>query len=356
MNFGFIHNFIEWFENDEFAVIYSGSFNDTTLLSLTDLIAIHYEKCYPKSKLKAKFVYLTIEAFQNAIKYASSLNKENIPERFFMTRKRNDDFIISTANAVEKSTVEKLKNKIDSLNKMNKNELKKRYKEVLLNQQFSHKGGAGLGFIEMTRKTNQNLNYAFRPIDQYLSLYFLIINFQSNEKNNVDISKNLFDIYDIISQNKIILFIKHDFDEHINGAIFRTVEDNLKIQNTYRRKLIYQLMVESLQNISRYSNDDKNKKTGVFYLLRNNQDDFIIITGNFVHYLDIDFLNDFLKILKNSDKKTLDELYRKSLRNDDFDGHGGIGLIDIARSAKFFDYKFYKINENYSFFVLIFKV
>ena len=54
---------------------------------------------------------------------------------------------------------------------MTKDELKSLYKLILNNQEFSNKGGGGLGMIDMARKTGSKLDYAFFEIDDSNSFY-----------------------------------------------------------------------------------------------------------------------------------------------------------------------------------------
>jgi len=55
-------------------------------------------------------------------------------------------------------------NKIDQLNKLTTDEIKRLYRETINNSAFSAKGGAGIGMIDMARKTGNKLNYQFLPV------------------------------------------------------------------------------------------------------------------------------------------------------------------------------------------------
>jgi hypothetical protein len=70
-----------------------------------------------------------------------------------------------------------LKEKIDKINSLSKDELKDFYKFVLNNQTFSEKGGGGLGLIDMARKTGNKLEYqfsSFNPEFDFFNLNVLI--------------------------------------------------------------------------------------------------------------------------------------------------------------------------------------
>ncbi|MEA3451964.1 MAG: SiaB family protein kinase, partial [Bacteroidota bacterium] len=157
-------DFFNQFWKDNLVIIYCGYFNDKSLISLTDIIALHYDIEESKNKFKGRFVYLTVETFQNVIRYTKPLmDKMNLNghKNFFFTKKVDDDFFISTANVVKPKSIDIIEKKIKEVNNLSQEELNTKYKEVLLNKAFSEEGGAGLGFIEMGRKTKQNLDYSF---------------------------------------------------------------------------------------------------------------------------------------------------------------------------------------------------
>ena len=73
------------------------------------------------------------------------------------------------------SNTEKLKKKIDEINAMTKEELKSYYLESLKNTELSEKGGAGLGMIDMARKSGQKLDYRFDPLNDRFTFFSLMI-------------------------------------------------------------------------------------------------------------------------------------------------------------------------------------
>ena len=56
---------------------------------------------------------------------------------------------------------------------MNPNEIREVYRQMLSNSEFSDKGGAGLGLIEMAKKTGNKLDYDFISLDKNYSYFIL---------------------------------------------------------------------------------------------------------------------------------------------------------------------------------------
>ncbi len=341
----------DFFEKDELTIFYLGDFIDRSLLALTDLITSYDDKSNTLGTLKKKIVYLIIESFQNVIRY--SLNSEL--HSFFMTRKIKDSYYISTANVISDAGIIDLKERIDSLNIMDGKELKEKYKEILLNKKFSEAGGAGLGLVEISRKTMQKIDYHFETLSNDETIFYFLLKYLKENADSCTDAVEVKHIYNFFRANNIILFFKHEFDESITEAVLRTAELNFKTTDERQKKLAFHLSVEVLQNLSIHAYEVNGKRNGIFYV-QEYSDGYFIKIGNFVHNYDIKDLNTFLKILKNSTKEDLNHLYKEQLVADEFDGNGGLGFIDIAREAKEFNFKFFEINDEYSFFAFSFKI
>ena len=57
---------------------------------------------------------------------------------------------------------------------MDKGEIRKLYREIIQNMELSSKGGAGLGFLDMARRSGQKLQFAFEPIDEQHSFFYMM--------------------------------------------------------------------------------------------------------------------------------------------------------------------------------------
>jgi len=62
---------------------------------------------------------------------------------------------------VNQETMQLLTERLEDLNAMEPEELKAAYKQTLREGSFSEKGGAGLGLIEIARKSSEKLKYSF---------------------------------------------------------------------------------------------------------------------------------------------------------------------------------------------------
>ena len=80
-------------------------------------------------------------------------------------------FNIITGNFIPTEHSYSLKSKIDEINETDKEGLRTLYKVTLSNGEFTDKGTAGLGLIQLARKTGEKLNYKFDKVNSNYSYF-----------------------------------------------------------------------------------------------------------------------------------------------------------------------------------------
>jgi hypothetical protein len=133
-----------------------------------------------ESNIKRKVFNIMVEALQNIVKHSSEANAQagNLVSQsaIFMIGKQPNQYSIMTGNPIKKSATAALKKNLDDLNQLDKDGLKEMYKEVIKNTQISEKGGAGLGFVDMARKSGEPLQFDFPEIDAEYNFFCLKVN------------------------------------------------------------------------------------------------------------------------------------------------------------------------------------
>ena len=160
---------------------YEGPFSFSTvdwLLSEFKLAAQDHDIPFKSYK---KMISIMIEALENITKYSDQFHSSEGDTTDFCPScsiSRNGSCIeLITKNPVKKADVNSLREKIDRVNSSNRDELKELYKSTITNGEFSPKGGAGLGFIEMAKTSGNKLEYAFDKLSDDYSLYTFRVSF-----------------------------------------------------------------------------------------------------------------------------------------------------------------------------------
>lgn len=157
---------------------YHGEINGPIISELLDDLDF---KCInldvPDTKRK-KIFNIAVEMFQNLYHYTRDLIVEGIEEEVIRTvflcfEIDEDCYYLKTQNLIINKDEEKLKQKIDKVNNMDSRELRDYYRYVLNNEGFSDKGGAGLGFIDMKKRSGEYLSYEISKVNENLKKYTL---------------------------------------------------------------------------------------------------------------------------------------------------------------------------------------
>jgi hypothetical protein len=154
-------------------LVYEGEFTQEITKSVLSMAEKNMETLNEDTSIKKKVFNVMVECLQNICKHSEEFSPENtmFNTAVFTIGKENNEYRIATGNVIYNDRVEKLKNKIDNINGLDKEGLKELYKNALSASELSEKGGAGLGFIDMARKSGQKLDYTFIKIDDQISFF-----------------------------------------------------------------------------------------------------------------------------------------------------------------------------------------
>jgi hypothetical protein len=129
--------------------------------------------------LESKIFSTVIEQAQNIIFYSDerlpvpALNEEMVGVGTITVGMEDGHYFVICGNMIANGKVEKLNQKLTTIQKMNQDELKQYYKEQRRMTPDADSKGAGIGFIEMARKSSRVIEFAFRKLDEQNS-YFTI--------------------------------------------------------------------------------------------------------------------------------------------------------------------------------------
>lgn len=148
----------------------------TTILQIMESKLDHIDE---KPKTKKKVFNILVECLQNLYHHIDSDSDKNLSQEeksaLLMIAKTPTHYLITTGNYMSSDEVPKLKDKLDLVNSMDKDELKQFYKQVLNEGQMSDKGTAGLGMIDIARKSGEKLEYNFHPVKENITFYSLAV-------------------------------------------------------------------------------------------------------------------------------------------------------------------------------------
>lgn len=155
-------------------LIYEGEFTQEVTKSVLAMAERNMDSFGEQSSVKRKVFNVMVECLQNISKHAENYEPGRYAKNnaIFMIGKRETDYLLTSGNALMKDDVPDMTRKLNELNQMDKAQLKERYKKIIKEPGgLSEKGGAGLGFVDMARKSGNPLDFNFESIDDKLSFF-----------------------------------------------------------------------------------------------------------------------------------------------------------------------------------------
>lgn len=156
-------------------VAYKGGVNGDFFVHILHMVENKLQKIEPSVKLRKKIFNILVEILQNIYHYfEESETEEKDAAVVFFLYKDNEDYCIYTGNQIKKENVIALKLMLDRINALDKEQLKKLYREKLIKSDAVN-GRAGLGIIDIKRKAGAKIDYQFKSLDDKHSFFNLIV-------------------------------------------------------------------------------------------------------------------------------------------------------------------------------------
>jgi len=166
--------------DDRIILLFSGELNFELQASIVSALEKKIDTLEADRKIKKKFYNVATECIQNLLFHTEEVmtNDETLSpfEKKSVTITAyaiSRFFVVQTSNYVPVEKQPQIQEKLDFVNSKTEEELKESYKSVLENERFSEKGTAGLGYIDIVRKSKQKLRYEFFPLNADYSLFTL---------------------------------------------------------------------------------------------------------------------------------------------------------------------------------------
>jgi anti-sigma regulatory factor (Ser/Thr protein kinase) len=296
------------------------------------------------SGLGKKMSFVIVECFQNILKHAE--NRESIghlmeDEGMFSFKNIDGSFVLNSINVVNNPEAVKIENLVSKVNSLNEEDLKLYYLENLKNNPISERGGAGLGLIELARKSKQKIHYKIEDLNNGYSHFHQQITLKKSDQQK-DHSHHLEhsgELYKMMIADDIVLMYKGEFTQRSILPLLELAEYNARDKSMDQRKTLRaaHVTVEMLQNISKHGKKqtDSEINQGIF-MLGKKEDKLILTAGNIVNISEKILLEEKLDFLVSLDEYELKELHKSTLRASirfENKHNSGLGLIEVAQAS-----------------------
>jgi hypothetical protein len=120
---------------------------------------------------------MMMEMAQNIMRYSVEESDSDVSEDArigsIVIGHENNAYFVLCGNMVYNTEVDKLKDKLEKIRDMDRQQLRRYHKEQIRRRHEKGSQGAGLGFIGMAKKASRPIEFSFRKIDEEKSYFSL---------------------------------------------------------------------------------------------------------------------------------------------------------------------------------------
>ncbi|SMG12109.1 hypothetical protein SAMN05661096_00467 [Marivirga sericea] len=160
-------------ESEELLLAYQGIITDSLTNNLLTLAENKLAMVEYNSRIKKKVFNILVEVLQNIYHNQEEIRNSTFQEILVMVVKTSSSYEIISGNYIDQKNKSLLKKRIEEINQLTNDELRTKYRSKLDEGVFSDKGRAGLGIMDMVRKSGRPLQFGFKTIDDNYAYFSL---------------------------------------------------------------------------------------------------------------------------------------------------------------------------------------
>jgi hypothetical protein len=171
----FIYDLHRTMMSENLILVYQGDFTQESTKSILSMAERNLDSSGEESSIKRKVFNVMVEALQNIVKHSDELVDGEVRSHaaIFLIGRQTSQYTIMSGNPIRKENVAGLTEKLHQINNLDKEGLKELYKSIIKSTTISEKGGAGLGFVDMARKSGTKLEFDFPEMNSEYCFFCL---------------------------------------------------------------------------------------------------------------------------------------------------------------------------------------
>jgi hypothetical protein len=331
---------------------YRGIVDSTIVEHILALAEANFTDSKEQILVRKRVYFIMVECLQNITRHQDVYDDPDFDQSaLFILKRKEQSYSITSANLIYDQAIEPLREKLEKVNSMDADQLKEYAKQVLSNGTFSSKGGAGLGLIEMARKSGSKFQYEFVPAKYGMSMFYLNLEIPMSKTITLTHDQQRIDkirqYRSLLQQCNVALLYSGTLTQGNVKSLLSILAKQINTTKLLKSR-VNNLMIEMLQNILRFGDrregDSDNGCFGMFIVSEDRK--FIKLTSaNLIKNSNIEYTRKILDIINNADKDQ-----RAGMYHDDSPGKGFIAIANKSRNK--YTYFFNIIDGDFSLYSL----
>lgn len=167
-------------EDNELLLAYRDNITDSTIHQLLSITELKLTQSGEDKKLIKRVFNILVECLQNIVNHGAEPTEHRDNASLLLIGRNNGNLFINTGNKVENSKIHAFVQKVEEVNAFVHDDIREIYSVALGESEYSEKGGAGLGLLDIYKRSGNQLQYEIQPIDENLS--FLSVHIKVNSE------------------------------------------------------------------------------------------------------------------------------------------------------------------------------
>jgi hypothetical protein len=155
-----------------------GDFSQTKVDSTIKVIESAIMEAGDKRQTMRKICSVLIEILQNTSLHAAKDGNNHMHGYLIIARSSNK-YRILTGNLILSGDIKVLENRMKEITMLDKNAIRKLFIETLCNEDFSYKGGAGLGLLTIAKRALEEIQYSISSLNETFGYFQMEITMET---------------------------------------------------------------------------------------------------------------------------------------------------------------------------------
>ena len=165
----------------ELVLAYRDHITEDTVQQLLSITELKLVQSGEEKKLRKRVFNILVECLQNVVNHAAMVDTIDEHASLLLIGRHEGDFFIITGNRILNDKIGDFEKKVSEINSWEHENMREIYSTRLGKSQYSEKGGAGLGLIDIYKRSGRKLNYDIQKIDDKVSFLSLHITVDPND-------------------------------------------------------------------------------------------------------------------------------------------------------------------------------
>jgi hypothetical protein len=235
MEFGSAHSLYLALSGCRSSLLYSGAFTDART---ADLVAWGEALLDAEERptLRNRLTFVMVEAYQNIVRHRALVGSQlerGAGRSLFLLRHKGSGNEVVAVNPVLREEAGGLRSLLERLRGLDIAQLKQLFLQRLRAEERTTRGGAGLGLIEMARRSGQEMGHVLTTIDADHELFMLRVIVGGTSEESAD-ALALRALHELVVREDVLLAATGLFSPAIQRVVVRLVADEMELSGVPR--------------------------------------------------------------------------------------------------------------------------